>query len=94
MENYCSKPYVVSTFILLIGGFVLSLRETQREQILLVNVVKNVGDNCEIVILRSFLTVFAPKVHRFLRENKWTETSDNCNTKWLLQSDVMLHSSA
>ena len=83
---------MVSTFILLIGGFVLSRRETQREQILLVNVVKNVGDNCEIVIIAQF-SLFA-KVHRFLRENKWTETSDNCNTKWLLQSDVMLHSSA
>ena len=54
MENNCSKPYVVSTFIPLIGGFVLSLRETQREQILLVNVVKNVGDNFEIVIIAQF----------------------------------------
>ena len=61
MENYCSKPYVVSTFILLIGGFVLSLRETQREQILLVNVVKNVGDNCEIVIIAQFSHRFCPQ---------------------------------
>ena len=58
MENYCSKPYVVSTFILLIGGFVLSLRETQTEQISLVNVVKNVGDNCEIsfAVFSQFLS--------------------------------------